>query len=288
MAAREPQGWFAKTLNPIIRGAIKKFSGAGGAAGAAIGFVVDKIIAGASGQIHKLPKEVAFLPQKEQDAALKAHAEKGGKDAWEGIQMDFTSDINAWGEAQGISDPEMAKQAFMDEARKNPSGTLKDYLTGKGNFDRSSDIPGWAEGWTNAMNVYTEEKPLHDFVDPNDPLSGINIPDVTIDEIDFDDEGNIIDNSLKARGKRTFDKLFGEKQATVYPEDIVKMDGQDFVEGRMQDRNILGNLISKAKPLRYKSGKVFTGVNPSDIIDFDVEDPEGYAEIQKMIEDLDV
>ena len=72
----------------------------------------------------------------------------------------------------------------------------------------------------------------------------------------------------------------------MHPEDLVSLGGEDWVEGPIQDRNIIGNLISRKNPTRYIDGDLFSKVMPHDIIDFDVEDPEGYQEILELIESM--
>ena len=51
---------------------------------------------------------------------------------------------------------------------------------------------------------------------------------------------------------------------------------------------MFGNPVSGGGIQKYVDGDVFTSVNPSDIIDFDIQNPEELQEIYNMIEDLDI
>ena len=298
--APESSNPLSQKINDIflgtIRKGIKKMSGAGGLPGAIVGFVVDKIIGAVSGDLKKLPKGVAFLPSKEQDKVIKQHMEHGVNEAMKGFYKDLASDVSSFASEHGMS-PEEAKTVLLDEAKNNPG----DFLTGQGVFDRSADIPEWAQDWGGDMMFKdaTGDAPLNKLFsnmkysrDWKKAFKGPQWDDVDVDEIDFDefyhqqdiDEGNVGlgDNSIMG----AFNKLFGEKQATVHPEDLVSIGGEDWVKGPIQDRNIIGNLISRKNPTRYIDGDLFSKVMPQDIIDFDVEDPEGYQEILDLIESM--
>ena len=60
------------------------------------------------------------------------------------------------------------------------------------------------------------------------------------------------------------------------------------MEGTYQTNNILGNPITgNWGSRRYLDGQIFTRPRPEDIIDFDIEDPEGFQEILSLIEDME-
>lgn len=248
-------GWFSNFLTNIVGSNIKKYSKAGGLPGILIGFVVDKALSAIAGDTKEIGA-ASLLGKEGRDAAVSAVTEDAKGDITGAVTSGIANDIKQFANTYGLSDKE-AKQAYFEAIRDKEN--WGDWLTGQDEFDFSTPM-------VDAMPT-----------GPELTRSDKKLLEQGIKDIESEDIGapTMKDKLLN---------VFGPKQGVV---DALDVDAEGYISGGYQRPNILGNLISKTGGRKYLNGQLFTKVSPQDIIDFDIEDPEGYQEILSLIEDME-
>ena len=297
----EPKmSWISNLLTNVIGTKIRKgLSKAGGVPGMIMDYTVGKIIEGASGQEKNLDKDFAFLTEQEKEDTIKG-INKAERDNFKSVfGRGISEDIDKFGKTYDMTDKE-AKQAYF-EMLQDPEN-LKGFLTGK-EFDPASGQ--WITN-PNAVGMDIDGNPIdingnivsNEFIpDPGYDypikMPKVSSEDITLDEIDFDEHGNLIEKkNIFQKGKEGLEQLFKGKHAKdMYDRDeVIMKDGLPYVEDRGTYENILGNLISRKGITKYSPGlnpETLMRISEDNIFDFDVEDPEGYQEILDLIQDLD-
>ena len=254
-------GWFAGLLKTIGKNFLRKISAVGGLPGMIVGFVGDKILS--AGDVKRIGA-ASLLPKEQRDAWLQSIKDDASGDLTGAFTEGIMADIGSFASQYGMSTKE-ATEAYWETIR-NPKN-WGDFLTGSDEFDFLSITPSLSRDPMQGPNL----------TEADIKLMNKGIPEIELEDIGAGLEDKSILDNLK--------DLFGEKQGVVDPFDI---DEQGFTAGTYQTKGMFGNPVSGGGIQKYVDGDVFTSVNPSDIIDFDIQNPEELQEIYNMIEDLDI
>ena len=273
----KPLGFISNLLTNIIgKKALEKISKVGGVPGMIINLVGQEAIDAISGQTDKLPKEFAFLPPEEQKQHMEYLNEKNRKKYKDSAGTVIKQDVEKFAKTYGIEDGKEATEEYLKMISKPKN--WKGFLTGK-EFDPLE------------MGYYTPEE-LLDWPE-------IEFEDIELEEIDFDDEGNIIEKkNIFQKGKDAISKfLEGKHGEEVYFDDeITWQDGKPYIQDKDTYTNLIGNEIKRGGITKYNMieddliPETLTQIDPSKIfqdLDFEIEDPESFQELVDMISELE-
>jgi hypothetical protein len=218
------KGFLSKLFDKGVKKAVGKMSGAGGFTSFIITGILNKML----NTKKMIPKNISFLSPGMQKKAIKQLEDKNLSDWTGAFEETLGKDISK--AIQGMEGDNLKQKTelfYKNLSKTDKKQLLKDYFKSEGMFDHSDELYDFAKDWGGDMMIYKGDDSILDRIktsrELNIPLPQINQwnkafkgpqwDDIDIEEIDFDDEGNII--STSDEGKRIFNRLFGPKQAEM-------------------------------------------------------------------------